>query len=229
LAAKQPISSSAPTSADPTPDRILDAAESMFASSGFAATSVRDITQQAGCNVSAVSYHFGSNEGLYERVFVRRLDALRNVRLEAVHHVLEEAASHEDLSLLLSTFAEAFLQPLMEPRRGPDTVRLMMRELTAPRLPKGTIFEHLIGPIQQAMVDALQRCVGELTAQQALLCLHSFIGQLVHVLQLAQIQQLSGGNAASGLNVQEVLSHVVHFSEAGIRAQLPIRSEASDA
>ena len=228
MAAKQTISSRSLASADTTSDRILDAAESFFADQGFAATSVRDITQQAGCNVSAVNYHFGSKENLYERVFERRLDSLRDVRLAAVHQVLEEAAGHENLSLLLGAFGKAFIEPLMEPNRGPNTVQLMMRELTSPRLPKGMIFQHLIGPIQQAMVDALQRCNKKLTPEQALLCLHSFIGQLVHVLQLARIQQLSGGDDLPSFDIQKVLDHVVRFTKAGIGAMALEVSEMSD-
>ncbi|MHC4996593.1 MAG: TetR family transcriptional regulator [Planctomycetota bacterium] len=41
---------------DQTPARLLDAAEALFARKGYAATSVRDITQAAGCNVASVNY-----------------------------------------------------------------------------------------------------------------------------------------------------------------------------
>ena len=227
LAAIENNSSSGTT--DPTQCRVLDAAEKLFAADGFAATSVREITQGAGCNVSAVNYHFGSKEKLYEAVFERLLNRLRTVRLDAVQQVLEEAAGHEDLSLLLSAFAKAFLAPLMEPGRGPDTIQLMARELTAPRLPRGMIFEHLIGPIQQAMVEAMRRCEPRLGATRALLCLHSFIGQLVHVLQMSRIEQLSGRGAALMPDVQSVLRHVVEFSVAGMRAVSIMPLEKSDA
>ena len=43
-----------------THDRILDAAERLFAEHGVAGTSVRAITDQAQVNVAAVNYHFGS-------------------------------------------------------------------------------------------------------------------------------------------------------------------------
>ncbi|MGH8309797.1 MAG: TetR family transcriptional regulator, partial [Steroidobacteraceae bacterium] len=44
----------------PTPDRILDAAEQLFARRGFHGVSVRDITSEAGVDVALVNYHFGS-------------------------------------------------------------------------------------------------------------------------------------------------------------------------
>lgn len=56
-----------------TVDRILDTAETLFASKGFAETSLRAITSKAGVNLAAVNYHFGSKEALIQAVFERFL------------------------------------------------------------------------------------------------------------------------------------------------------------
>lgn len=40
-----------------TVERILDAAEQLFAERGFAETSLRLITSKAGVNLAAVNYH----------------------------------------------------------------------------------------------------------------------------------------------------------------------------
>ena len=47
-----------------TRDRILEAAERLFERSGPELTSVRSITAEAGVNVAAVHYHFGSRRDL---------------------------------------------------------------------------------------------------------------------------------------------------------------------
>ncbi|MDX1564170.1 MAG: CerR family C-terminal domain-containing protein [Phycisphaeraceae bacterium] len=211
-----------------TIERLLEAAESLFAEKGFAATSVRDITQAADCNVSAVNYHFDSKQKLYEQVFERRLQVLRTVRLEAVGRVIEDAAGHNDLSVLLGAFAEAFLAPLLDPKHGPRTVRLMMRELVTPRLPEGMILSRLIEPIREAMVSAMVRCVPGLSESRALLCLHSFIGQLVHVLQMTRIHSLGGPGSFRQISLEDVLKHVVCFSVAGMRAVAGSESESED-
>ena len=59
-----------------TKNKILDAAEVLFADKGFNGTSLREITSYAEVNLAAVNYHFGSKKGvdqsgyvsLYERV-----------------------------------------------------------------------------------------------------------------------------------------------------------------
>ena len=47
-----------------TRERLLDAAERIFAERGFEGASIRAVTQAAGASVSAANYHFGSKEAL---------------------------------------------------------------------------------------------------------------------------------------------------------------------
>lgn len=76
-----------------TINRILDAAEELFADGGIAGTSVRDITQMAKVNVAAVNYHFESKENLVRRVLDRRAAALEHERTIALNLVEARAAS----------------------------------------------------------------------------------------------------------------------------------------
>jgi AcrR family transcriptional regulator len=64
-----------------TKDRILGAAEELFAQHGFAGTSLRQVTSQADVNIAAVNYHFGSKENLVNEVFRRRMDEMTGARL----------------------------------------------------------------------------------------------------------------------------------------------------
>jgi AcrR family transcriptional regulator len=45
--------------------RILETALALFSAGGFEGTSTRDIAEQAGVNLPAIQYYFGSKEGLY--------------------------------------------------------------------------------------------------------------------------------------------------------------------
>ena len=64
-----------------TRDRILDAAEELFAEQGFS-SSLRNITSSAGVNLAAVNYHFGSKETLIEELFSRRIDLSASCRAD---------------------------------------------------------------------------------------------------------------------------------------------------
>lgn len=52
--------------ADRTRQALLDAARRRFARQGYAATTVRDIAQDAGVNVALISRYFDSKAGLFE-------------------------------------------------------------------------------------------------------------------------------------------------------------------
>lgn len=65
-----------------TRERLLDAAERLFADRGLDAVSVRDVTDAAGANSAAVHYHFGSKQGLATAVLERRMEQLIHRRDE---------------------------------------------------------------------------------------------------------------------------------------------------
>ena len=59
-----------------TKNKILDAAENLFADKGFNGTSLREITSLADVNLAAVNYHFGSKKELIKAVMSRYMNEL---------------------------------------------------------------------------------------------------------------------------------------------------------
>ncbi|WP_033341567.1 TetR/AcrR family transcriptional regulator [Catenuloplanes japonicus] len=58
---------------------LLDAARRRFARNGYAATTVREIADQAGVNVALISRYFVSKEGLFEACLMGAADELDRV------------------------------------------------------------------------------------------------------------------------------------------------------
>src|SRR5476651_99954 len=79
----------------PGKERILDAAERLFARNGFYGISVRDITEAAGIDVALVSYHFGGKRELFAAVFQRRAELLNPERLAMLEEVRRAALPGE--------------------------------------------------------------------------------------------------------------------------------------
>jgi AcrR family transcriptional regulator len=65
-----------------TRQRLLAVAERLFAQRGIGFVSVRDITTEARANTAAISYHFGSKDGLLEAIVVDRAAQLGRRRNE---------------------------------------------------------------------------------------------------------------------------------------------------
>jgi AcrR family transcriptional regulator len=97
-----------------TKERILDAAENLFADRGFPATSMRDITKAAEVNLAAINYHFGSKEALLIAVLERTTTPVNRNRLKRLDQ-LEAAAAGGPVEP--EQLVRAFLTPLFEQRR----------------------------------------------------------------------------------------------------------------
>jgi len=87
-----------------TAGRILDAAERLFLEEGLEGVSVRAVTAEAGTNVAAVNYHFGSKAELL-RAMVRR--AFEQVGKEQARLLgeLESRTQHPEVEELLGALA----------------------------------------------------------------------------------------------------------------------------
>ena len=91
-------------------ERILDVSEELFANGSFASVSVRAVTAQADVNLSAVNYNFGSKQGLFQAVYVRRATLMNHERLHLLHEA-DEKAQAEGRDVTLKELISAMLTP----------------------------------------------------------------------------------------------------------------------
>ncbi|BES70934.1 transcriptional regulator PsrA [Marinobacter nanhaiticus D15-8W] len=110
-----------------TVDRILDAAEELFAERGFSETSLRMITSKANVNLAAVNYHFGSKNALIQAVFARFLTPFSDT-LEKAFDDLERRCNGRPPSLHQTLWALTESAVRM-PHRNEDGISIFMRLL----------------------------------------------------------------------------------------------------
>ena len=112
-----------------TATRILEVSELLFVEHGFEATSLRMITQQAGVNLAAVNYHFGSKDALFESVFMRRFTPLIAACLSELEAV-EGRGEGDKIEAVVMTFIRPCLALSRDPSGGGALfVRLLSRAL----------------------------------------------------------------------------------------------------
>ena len=202
---------------DSTRERLLQAAERLFALQGFDATSVRDITAAAECNVASVNYHFGGKDKLYLEVFRRRLSDLRDRRVSSLDRVVKKSGADLSLDAVLRTFASNFLEPMLDPDEGRILMELMAREMTDPHLPPDLLRGEMIGPVQNALAAALRSARPDLDENAASACVFSVVAQLVHVLHMQRMTADRGEHfTAMGLDMHHLVDHITRFSAGGV-------------
>ncbi len=95
----------------PTNQRLLDAAEVLFAKDGFSAVTVRQIAKKAEADISLVYYHFKSKRELFEAVLMRRAKYLNDLRLDELEKIERR---HEEDVPSLEEIIYAFVYPLLK-------------------------------------------------------------------------------------------------------------------
>lgn len=100
-------------------DRILDAAEELFARRGFAGIGLREVAEAAGLGKSSLFHHFQSKAELYAAVVGRILDLFESRLTRALAAGSDPAARFDRwLDALIDTFA-----------LHPTSARLLLRSL----------------------------------------------------------------------------------------------------
>ena len=205
-------------------ERLIAVAEELFCENGFDATSVRDLTSKADCNVAAVNYYFGGKDNLYIEVFRCRLVAMTNLRLESIKSIMSRHDSGVTLEELLCVFATAFIEPLVAESGGRRFRKLMTREMIDPHLPRSLFIEKMITPTMSTLGGALQKICPELEPTKIYMCIFSLIGQLVHLVRLKEMFD-EDEKMKQMYDFEKTVEHIVEFSAAGILAAAKRKSD----
>lgn len=124
-------------SGSPSRDAILDAAEHLFASRGFAGTSIKEIGNRSGTNSALLYYYFSGKEDLYRACLTRRIeDFAREGQAR-----LESASPTEAIGRLV-THQVAHLTT------HPNLLKLMVRELLDH---EGAVAGPIFGTVMRGM------------------------------------------------------------------------------
>ncbi|MHC4338255.1 MAG: CerR family C-terminal domain-containing protein [Planctomycetota bacterium] len=206
------------TSDRPVQDRLLDAAEGLFCEQGFDGTSIRDIATVADCNIASVNYYFGGKEKLYEDIWHRHLKLMRDVRLASIDKVMSQSGGEPVLEDLLTSFANAFIEPLADEAKSGCLIKLMTREMLDRHLPANMFVDEIIKPTLAAMQKALTKTCPGLDGSKVPLVVFCFVGQLIHAIRVKAMFDEGDNTGLPIFNLADAVNHIVKFSAAGIRA-----------
>ena len=132
-----------------TRDGLLAATVELLAQHGQEGVTLREITDRAGANVSAVSYHFGSLKTLCDSAIEHALERYLDAQMAEVDS-LDATSSIEDL-------AAAFTRPMLRALAtgGPDLA--VMRTVARVGIDPPESWGRLTGKFQQSRRDVAKR------------------------------------------------------------------------
>ncbi len=210
-----------------TRERILDAAERLFMAHGYEGTSVRQITGEAGVNLAAANYHFGSKEALMREVFRRRLDWLNEERMRIINELEREAAGNP---LKPSQIVDAFFGTLIrmaddESHGGVTFLRLLGRTLTEPSEFIRTFLAHEYSEVVDRYKEALFKALPDVPKAEIVWRFHFMLGATSYAiagtdaLRLVTDWQIEEEDSVDRLD--RLVPRLMSFLLGGLRAALP--------
>lgn len=201
-----------------TKERILGAAESLFATHGFAGASLRQVTAAAKVNLAAVNYHFGSKDKLIEEVFRRRLDELNTRRLAALGRLAQKSDT------TLEAVLEAYIGPALDLSRtgggGAAFVRVLARAYAEHNETLRRFLSENYGHVLRQFAAEFQRLLPALSKEELYWRLDIVTGALTYAMADFGIIQRKN-EVAEQAHREQAAEHLVRFAAAGLRAPSP--------
>lgn len=197
-----------------TKERILGAAEALFATHGFAGASLRQVTAAAKVNLAAVNYHFGSKDKLIEEVFRRRLDELNSRRVAE----LAKLAQREDTDL--EAVLDAYIRPALDLSRngggGAAFVRVLARAYAEHNETLRRFLSDNYGHVLRQFAVEFARLLPDLGKDELYWRLDIVTGALTYAMaDFGIIQRKS--DVAERTHREQAAEHLIQFAAAGLR------------
>ncbi|MFC7300236.1 TetR/AcrR family transcriptional regulator [Cognatiluteimonas weifangensis] len=199
-----------------TKDRILGAAEELFAQHGFAGTSLRQVTTRADVNIAAVNYHFGSKENLVNEVFRRRMDEMSARRLAQLQAALQQHPG--ELEPVLAAFVEPALAMARDRQGGGAFIRVIARAYAEKNDSLRKFLSDRYGHVLRAFAKAIAGCVPGLGKEQLYWRLDFLSGALTYAMaDFGLIKRPAGLSEAA--HRERAARELIRFASAGLKAE----------
>lgn len=211
------------TAAKPTSERILEAAEGLFAAQGIRGTSLKEITELAEVNIAAVNYHFRSKDALVRAVFERSFEPLNAERLR----LLGEAENGGG-PLTLERVLRALFEPMLRAWQTNRNFILLVGRLQSE--PDTELTNHIHGlyvPLIERFLRAARRAAPDVAEAELYFWIHFLFGGVVYTLLNSQdMEKMHPGQ--NPIDTTETFLHdLIAFGTAGLRSRSQLQTTRS--
>jgi AcrR family transcriptional regulator len=204
-----------------TKQRILNAAEMLFAEHGLSATSLRAITTEARVNLASINYHFHSKEELIRAMYARRLEPINRRRLAMLDAAEREAAPQ---SVPVEQILDALIGPLLDTKAeddGAGVAILLGRVYAEPAGLAGEMLREQMSEVAQRFGAALHGALPKLSRAELAWRMHFIIGALAHTMAAGGLLEFISGGECSARDIEGARRHLNAFALAGLKAPVP--------
>ena len=200
------------TESPSTAEKILDAAEALFADSGYDGVSLRAITKQAGVELALANYHFGPKEALFCAVVERRAAEINRDRMV----LLDQQRGSQQVESIIDAFTRPFLERSQLGGGWKSYARLLAQISNSPRWTT-VVMSTQFDPVAQTFVSCIKEALPNSDEKNIYWGFHFLLGAMTLTFaETGRIDRLSQGLCRS-TSLEEIQRAMVPFFAAGFR------------
>ena len=214
-----------------TKERLLDVAERLFAEQGFESVSLRQITAEAGANLAAVNYHFGSKDELIlaiVRKWLHPLNASRLRLLSEVEAAMEAGGGRATWTMAetIERIVEAFVRPALELHRDSEQSRHVFFRLIGRCMidSKQAVSATLVAEFRE-VIDrfgaAFGRCLPQLGPEEVTMRMMFMAGAMAHTILNVDRIAVFHGRRMEVPETDDLVRQMVRFVAGGFQECVP--------
>jgi len=213
-----------------TKARIVAVAERMVAERGAQRFSIRDITNEAGVNLAAINYHFGSKERLIAEMLARRILTLNEQR-SALLDKLEAGTGAGGAPVRVEAIMEVIINTILfsdeKERAGNMTTMKMFSRLSLdPDVEIVSMFTLHFRPFKTRLITLLARALPHLRREAVEWRANQVFGLLGYHALFEEMRCKSLGRS---FNVKKEQRRLLNFCVAAFQAPSESQSRTEKA
>jgi len=204
-------------------ESLLAAAQKLFSAKGYEAVSTRELAEEAGVNLAAIQYHFGSKAELFVATIHHMMEGSACLR----PHLIKpgEVKSRAEAAKRLCEFIQTYLAYMLKPQGSPGC-KLMFRELLSDNAHGQELFGTLISsfvenyskPLEASLIALISLIEPALNPEELRRSAQSVIGQCsVNVTHRPFIERIWEDSFDNEKFFNETARHIAQFSLRGLR------------
>lgn len=203
----------------PTPpsvrERLLDAAEALFAEHGFHGAPMREITAMASTRLANINDQFGSKEAFFQAVIARRAPLINADRLSMLAAVRPCRSKAAEIRAVVEAFAHPLLVRSLESEGWRNYLRLVAQLTNSRSVVLLLIAEHF-SPMAQVFSERFGEVLPQLTLRQQMNAYQLMVSSAMAVFSDNRRIDVMSAGAESSADFVSHFDDMVSFTTGGI-------------
>jgi AcrR family transcriptional regulator len=199
-------------------ERILDAAEQLFAEFGYHGVTLKDVAARVGVSSTLIHYHFNGKESIFEAVWARRAPVSARNRLEAMRRYAEQVGDAVTVEGALHAWIDTDLDVQIEDTEQWAAFGKISAQANSAAGWGAEKMSKYFNPVVLALIDLLKKAMPECDEETIFWGYHFVSGAMTHnMARTGRLDELSHGLCSSE-DMVSIKRHMAKFMAAGFLA-----------